>query len=88
MTLAHVDTIDRSVEKAHIRLKDLAEELGGPDQRYADSFLAQIAASAGLAGETEASFAAGAASKVLQRRVSRGRVTASCTHSPSTCVRS
>ena len=123
MTMAHVDTIERSVEKAHIWLKDLADELGGQDQRYAyrvlraflqalrdrlsvdesaqlsaqlpifvrgvyfegwdpsrapehrrdaDSFLAQIATSAGLAGETEASFAARAAATVLQRHVSEG----------------
>ena len=123
MTMAHVDTIERSVEKAHVWLKDLADELGGQDQRYAyrvlraflhalrdrlsidesaqlsaqlpifvrgvyfegwdpsrapehrrdvDSFLAQIATSAGLAGETEASFAARAAASVLQRHVSEG----------------
>jgi uncharacterized protein (DUF2267 family) len=122
-TTAHVDIIDRSVEKAHIWLKDLAEELGGDDQRYAyrvlraflhalrdrlsvdeaaqlaaqlpifvrgvfyegwdpsgtpqryrsvDGFLGHIAEIADLAGETEASFAATAAAKVLRRHVSRG----------------
>jgi uncharacterized protein (DUF2267 family) len=130
MTSTHVDILDRSVEKAHIWLKDLAEELGGDDQRHAyrvlraflhalrdrlsvdeaaqlsaqlpifirgvffegwepsrtpephrdlDSFLARIATEAKLAGETEASFAAGAASRVLRRHVSAGE-TASVLH--------
>ncbi len=35
MSADHVDLIDCSVEKAHVWLKDLAEELGGQDQRYA-----------------------------------------------------
>jgi uncharacterized protein (DUF2267 family) len=40
--------------------------------RDIDSFLTRIAAEAGLAGETEASFAATAASRVLRRHVSAG----------------
>jgi uncharacterized protein (DUF2267 family) len=40
--------------------------------RDIDSFLRRIATEAGLAGETEASFAATAASRVLQRHVSPG----------------
>ena len=35
MTTSHVDSIDRSVEKTHIWLNDLAEELGTADGRYA-----------------------------------------------------
>jgi uncharacterized protein (DUF2267 family) len=35
MTVAHVDIIDRSVEKAHIWLNELADELGSTDHRYA-----------------------------------------------------
>jgi uncharacterized protein (DUF2267 family) len=40
--------------------------------RDIDSFLRRIATEAGLAGETEASFATTAASRVLQRHVSPG----------------
>ena len=44
-----------------------------PDRaREIDSFLAKIAGEAGLAGETEASFAATAASRVLRHHVSAG----------------
>jgi uncharacterized protein (DUF2267 family) len=125
MTTTHVDTIDRSAEKAHIWLKDLAAELGDDDRRYAyrvlraflhalrdrltvdetaqlsaqlpiffrgvfyegwdpgrtpkhhrelDSFLSQIAERAELTGETEASFAASAAAKVLRHHVSVGEI--------------
>lgn len=123
MTAAHVDIIDRSVEKAHVWLNDLARELGSEDRQHAyrvlraflhalrdhlsvdeaaqlaaqlpifvrgvfyegwdpsrtpqhardvDSFLAGIASEALLAGETEASFAARAADRVLRRHVSDG----------------
>ena len=123
MTVTHVDIIDRSVEKAHIWIDDLAEELGTEDGQHAyrvlraflhalrdhlpvgeaaalaaqlpifvrgvfyegwdpsrtpehardlDSFLARIASEARLAGETEASFAATAAKRVLARHVSAG----------------
>src|ERR1035441_5240280 len=114
MTTTRVDILDRSVEKAHVWLNDLAEELGTKDRHEAyrvlraflhalrdhlsvdetaqlsaqlpvfvrgvfyegwdpsrtpdrareiDSFLAKIAGEAGLAGETEAPFAATAASR-------------------------
>jgi uncharacterized protein (DUF2267 family) len=123
MTTTRVDIIDRSVEKAHIWINDLAEELGTEDRHYAyrvmraflhalrdhlsvdeaaalaaqlpifvrgvfyegwdpsrtpehardlDSFLRRIAGDARLAGETEASFAAAAANRVLDRHVSAG----------------
>lgn len=123
MTATRVDIIDRSVEKTHIWLNDLAEELGTEDRQHAyrvlraflhalrdhlpvdetaalaaqfpifirgifyegwdpsrtpehardlDSFLTRIAGEAQLAGETEASFAAAAASRVLRRHVSVG----------------
>ncbi len=123
MATAHIDTIDRSVQKAHVWLKDMADELGTSDQQDAyrilraflhalrdrltvneaaqlsaqlpifirgvffegwepshtperardlDSFLRRIADEALLAGETEASFAAAAASRVLRRHVSAG----------------
>jgi uncharacterized protein (DUF2267 family) len=123
MTTTHIDIIDRSVEKAHIWINDLAEELATEDRHHAyrvlraflhalrdhlpvdeaaalaaqlpifvrgvfyegwdpsrtpehardlDSFLQRIATDAGLAGETEASFAASAASRVLRRHVSAG----------------
>jgi len=123
MTITHVDIIDRSVEKAHIWISDLAEELGTDDGQHAyrvlraflhalrdhlpvdeaaalaaqlpifvrgvfyegwdpsrtpehrrdlDSFLARITSEARLAGETEASFAATAAKRVLGRHVSAG----------------
>ena len=125
MTTTHVDSIDRSAEKAHIWLKDLAAELGDDDRHYAyrvmraflhalrdrltvdetaqlsaqlpifvrgvfyegrdpgrtpkhhrelDSFLSQIAERAELTGETEASFAASAAAKVLRHHVSGGEI--------------
>ncbi len=123
MTTARIDIIDRSVEKAHIWLNDLADELGTEDGHHAyrvlraflhalrdhlsvdeaaqlsaqlpifvrgvfyegwdpsrtpehardlDSFLRRIASDAGLAGETEASFAATAASRVLRHHISAG----------------
>ena len=123
MTTTRVDIIERSVEKAHVWLTDLAEELGTEDRHQAyrvlraflhalrdhltvdeaakraaqlpifvrgvfyegwdpsrtpehardiESFLTRIAAEAQLAGETEASFAATAASRVLRRHVSAG----------------
>ena len=123
MTRSHVDVIDRSVEKTHIWLNDLAEELASEDDHHAyrvlraflhavrdhltvdeaaalgaqlpifvrgvfyegwdpsstpthtrdlDSFLTRISAEARLAGETEASFAATAASRVLRRHISEG----------------
>jgi uncharacterized protein (DUF2267 family) len=123
MTTTHVDIIDRSVEKTHIWLNDLAGELATEDGHHAyrvlraflhalrdhlpvneaaqlaaqlpifvrgvfyegwdpsrtpehsrdlDSFLARIASEARLAGETEASFAAVAASRVLRRHISAG----------------
>jgi uncharacterized protein (DUF2267 family) len=119
MTTTRVDIIDRSVEKAHIWINDLVEELGSEDPHRAypvlrafrdhlsvdeaaqlaaqlpifvrgvfyegwdpsrtperardvESFLTKIAGEAGLAGETEASFAATAASRVLRRHVSAG----------------
>jgi uncharacterized protein (DUF2267 family) len=123
MTTTHVDVIDRSVEKTHIWLNELSEELATEDGHQAyrvlraflhalrdhltvdeaaalaaqlpifirsvfyegwdpsrtpehardlDSFLQRIASDGGLAGETEASFAATAASRVLGRHVSSG----------------
>jgi uncharacterized protein (DUF2267 family) len=123
MTTTRVDIIDRSVEKAHIWINDVAEELGADDQHRAyrvlraflhalrdhlsvdeaaqlaaqlpifvrgvfyegwdpsrtpehardvDSFLIRIAGEAGLAGETDASFAAVAAGRVLLRHISAG----------------
>lgn len=123
MTTTRVDIIDRSVEKAHVWINDLAEELGTEDQHEAyrvlraflqtlrdhlpvdsaahlsaqlpllirgvffegwdpsrtperardvASFLSRIASEARLAGETEASFAATAAARVLNRHVSTG----------------
>jgi uncharacterized protein (DUF2267 family) len=123
MTVTRVDIIDRSVEKAHVWINDLAEELGSEDPRYAyrvlraflhalrdhlsvdeaaalgaqlptfvrgvfyegwdpsrtpehardlDRFLRRVASDARLAGETEASFAAAAANRVLDRHVSEG----------------
>ncbi|HZE04598.1 MAG TPA: DUF2267 domain-containing protein [Solirubrobacteraceae bacterium] len=123
MTPTHVDTIDRSVEQAHIWINDLAEELGTEDlheayrvlraflhavrdhlpvdeaaqlsaqlpifvrgvfyegwepsrtpvhDRGVDSFLRRIATEARLAGETEASFAATGAARVLRRHVTPG----------------
>jgi uncharacterized protein (DUF2267 family) len=123
MSTIRLDIIDRSVEKAHIWINDVAEELGTEDEQRAyrvlrsflqalrdhltvdqaaklaaqlpifvrgvfyegwdpsrtpehardvDSFLTRIAGEAGLAGETEASFAATAASRVLRRHISAG----------------
>ncbi len=123
MTTTRVDVIDRSVEKAHIWINELAEELGTEDNHEAyrvlraflhalrdhlsvdeaaalaaqlpifirglfyegwdpsrtpehardlDSFLQRIASEARLAGETQASFAATAANRVLSRHVSAG----------------
>ncbi len=123
MTTTRVDIIDRSVEKAHIWINDVAAELGTEDgqrgyrvlraflhalrdhlsvdeaaqlsaqlplfvrgvfyegwdpsrtpehARGVDAFLTKIAGEAGLAGETEASFAATAANRVLRRHISAG----------------
>jgi uncharacterized protein (DUF2267 family) len=123
MTTARLDIIDRSVEKAHIWINDLAEELGTEDNHEAyrvlraflhalrdhlsvdeaaqlaaqlpifvrgvfyegwdpsrtpargrdvDSFLMGIASEARLAGETQASFAATAAARILDRHISAG----------------
>jgi uncharacterized protein (DUF2267 family) len=123
ITVEQANIINRSVEKAHIWLNDLAVELQSEDQQYAyrvlraflhalrdhlsvdqaaqlsaqlpifirgiyyegyvpsrtpehtrdlDSFLARIAKEAVLGGETEASFAAQAASTVVRRHVSAG----------------
>ncbi|MGZ4239827.1 MAG: DUF2267 domain-containing protein [Solirubrobacteraceae bacterium] len=123
MTVTRVDIIDRSVEKAHVWINDLAEELGTEDAQHAyrvlraflhalrdhlpvneaaalaaqlpifvrgvfyegwepsrtpeherdlHSFLGRIAREGDLAGETEASFAATAANRVLDRHVSAG----------------
>ena len=125
MTMTRLDILDRSVEKAHVWLNDLAEELGTDDPRYAyrvlraflhavrdhlsvdeaaqlaaqlpifvrgvfyegwdpsrtperardvDSFLRRIAGEALLAGETEASLAATAATRVLSRHISTGEI--------------
>jgi uncharacterized protein (DUF2267 family) len=121
--MTHVDIIDRSDEKVHIWLNELAEELGSTDHQYAyrvlraflhalrdrlsvdeaaqlaaqlpifirglfyegwdpsrtperardvDSFLQRIAKEGVLAGETEASFAAAAAIRVLRHHISVG----------------
>jgi uncharacterized protein (DUF2267 family) len=126
MTTTRVDIIDRSVEKAHVWLNDLAGELATEDGHHAyrvlraflhalrdhlsvdeaaalaaqlpifvrgvfyegwepsrtpehardlDSFLQRIASEARLAGETEASFAASAANRVLSRHISAGEMT-------------
>ena len=125
MTTTRVDIIDRSVEKAHVWLNDLAEELATEDGHHAyrvlraflhalrdylsvdeaaalaaqlpifvrgvfyegwdpsrtperardlDSFLQRIASETRLAGETEASFAASAANRVLSRHISAGEL--------------
>jgi uncharacterized protein (DUF2267 family) len=129
MTTTRVDIIDRSVEKAHVWLNDLAEELGTEDRHQAyrvlraflhalrdhlsvdetaqlsaqlpifvrgvfyegwdpsrtpehardiESFLTRIAAEAQLAGETEASFAATAASRVLRAATSQPARATAC----------
>lgn len=123
MTMTHLDILDRSVEKAHVWINDLAEELGTEDRQHAyrvlraflhavrdhlsvdeaaqlaaqlpifvrgvfyegwdpsgtpdrardvESFLRRIAGEALLSGETEASLAATAATRVLCRHVSPG----------------
>jgi uncharacterized protein (DUF2267 family) len=121
----HVDIIERNVEKAHLWLNDLADELETDDcqaayrvlraflhavrdrltvdeaaqlaaqlpelirgiyyegwvpsrtplrYRSKDDFLRRIATEALLAGETEASYAATAAARVLHRHVSEGEL--------------
>jgi len=123
MTTTRIDVIDRSVEKTHVWINDLAEELGTEDRHHAyqvlraflhalrdhlsvdeaaalaaqlpifvrgvfyegwdpsrtpehardlNSFLQRIASEGHLAGETEASFAAKAANRVLSRHISAG----------------
>ena len=123
MTTTRLDVIDRSVEKTHVWLNELSEELATEDAHHAyrvlraflhalrdhlsvneaaalaaqlpifvrgvfyegwdpsrtpdrardlDSFLRRIADEARLAGETEASFAAAAAGRVLARHLSPG----------------
>ena len=123
MTMTRLDILDRSIEKTHVWLNDLAEQLGTDDRQHAyrvlraflhalrdhlsvdeaaqlaaqlpifvrglfyegwdpsrtperardiDSFLRRIAGEALLAGETEASVAAVAASRVLSHHISPG----------------
>ncbi len=123
MTVTHLDVLDRSVEKAHVWINDLADELGTDDRQYAyrvlraylhalrdhlsvdeaaqlaaqlpifirgvfyegwdpsgtperdrdvDAFLRRIAREAVLSGETQASVAVAAASRVVSRHVSAG----------------
>jgi uncharacterized protein (DUF2267 family) len=123
MATTRLDVIDRSVEKTHVWLNELSEELATDDvhdayrvlraflhalrdhlavneaaalaaqlpifvrgifyegwdpsrtpdhARDLDSFLQRIADEARLSGETEASFAAAAASRVLARHISSG----------------
>jgi uncharacterized protein (DUF2267 family) len=123
--MPELEVINRSVEKAHIWLGELADELGTEDRRTAyrvlraflhairdrlpveeaaqlaaqmpllirgiyyegwrpaatpvqyrdlDSFLRRVAEEASLAGETEASFAAAAAARVLHRHISEGEL--------------
>jgi uncharacterized protein (DUF2267 family) len=123
MSTTRLDILDRSVEKAHIWINDLAAEIGTDDVHEAyrvlraflhalrdhlsvdqaaqlaaqlpifirgvfyegwdpsrtpehardlQSFLTRIAGEARLAGETQASFAATGASRVLQRHISEG----------------
>ena len=123
--MSELEIIDRSVEKTHVWLSEVAEELGTDDRQAAyrvlraflhavrdrlpveeaaqlaaqlpllirgiyyegwrpaatpiqyrdiDSFLNRVADEAMLAGETEASFAASAAAKVLHRHVSEGEM--------------
>ena len=125
MSTAQVELIDRSVEKTHIWLNELAAGLGNPDRQAAyrvlraflhvlrdrlpvdeaaqlaaqlpvlirgvyyenwdpsstprhyrshDEFLQRVAGEALLHGETEASFAVGAAAAVLRRHVSWGEI--------------
>lgn len=123
MNTTRLEILDRSVEKAHIWINEVAQELGTEDVHEAyrvlraflqalrdhlsvdeaaqlaaqlpifvrgvfyegwdpsstptrtrdlDSFLTRIAGEARLAGETEASFAATGAFRVLQRHISVG----------------
>jgi len=123
MSTNRLDVLDRSIEKTHIWINDLADELGTEDSHEAyrvlraflhglrdhlpvdlaahlaaqlpifirgvfyegwdpgrtlehshdfNRFLTQMASEAGLAGETQASFAASAAGRVLQRQISEG----------------
>lgn len=125
MSVTRIDIIDRSVEKAHLWVNDMATELGTEDHQHAyrvlraflhalrdhlsidetaqlaaqlpifvrgvfyegwkpsgapqhardaDGFLTQIVDEALLAGETEASFAAPAAWRVLGGHVSSGEM--------------
>jgi uncharacterized protein (DUF2267 family) len=121
----HVEIIDRNVEKTHVWLNELAEELETDDRqlayrvlraflhavrdrltvdeaaqlaaqlpdlirgiyyegwvpsrtpvkyRHLDEFLRRVSDEALLAGETEASYAATAAARVLHRHVSEGEI--------------
>ncbi|HUH80389.1 MAG TPA: DUF2267 domain-containing protein [Solirubrobacteraceae bacterium] len=125
MTQGDPTIIERSVEKAHLWLNEIAEELGGEDRQYAyralrgvlhtlrdrltvaaaaqlaaqlptlirgiyyedwkpdrtplpihdvDTFLAHVAEEARFAGETEASVAVEAVTRVLRRHVSEGEI--------------
>jgi uncharacterized protein (DUF2267 family) len=123
--MTELETINRSVEKAHVWINDMAEELETDDRQLAyrvlraflhavrdrlpveeaaqlaaqmpllirglyyenwrpaatpvryrdlDAFLDRVANEALLGGETEASYAAEAAARVLHRRVSEGEL--------------
>ncbi len=125
MSTTRVSVIDRSVEKAHIWINEMCEELGTEDAQFAyrvlraflhalrdritvdeaaqlaaqlpelirgiyyegwdpsstpagyrdlDSFLGRIADEALIKGETETSYAAAAAARVLRRHVSEGEL--------------
>jgi uncharacterized protein (DUF2267 family) len=67
--------IERSVEKAHVWLDEVAAQLGTDDHRQAYRALRdRIAADAQLDGETAASYATGAVAEVLRRHVSAGEI--------------
>ncbi len=123
--MSELEIIDRSVEKAHIWLNDMATEMETDDRQAAyrglraclhairdrlpveeaaqlaaqmpllirgiyyenwrpaatpmtyrnlDEFLGRVAKEGGLAGETEASFVASAAARVLQHHISEGEL--------------
>jgi len=125
MTQGDPTIIERSVEKAHLWLNEIAEELGSEDRQYAyralrgvlhtlrdrltvaaaaqlasqlptlirgiyyedwkpdrtplsihdvDTFLAHVAEEARFSGETEASVAVEAVTRVLRRHVSEGEI--------------
>ena len=81
--MTNVRAIDHSPEKANVWVDELTHELGTDDRNpsrtpatyhSAKEFLDRVAAAGAMHGDTEASMATAAASRVLREHVSAGEI--------------